>query len=227
MNSTQNMPEIWKPVVGYEGPYEVSDRGKVRSLDRTVIYKTGQTRHFKGQPLKLKPHHGYWRVELNRNGKCACFRVHRLVLAAFVGPLPEGKEVCHNNGNPGDNRLENLRYGTKSENQRDRIKHGTHHELNKTHCPRGHRLADPNLRADKNARGSGHASHAGAQMRTSHTEKNLNRSKNRSPTVTTRKSSTTPTPTIPPAHTSPSPGRTNPWPAHSHSTTRTNQTKKN
>ena len=153
MNSTQNMPEMWKPVVGYEGLYEVSDLGNVRSVDRTVIYKTGQTRHYKGRTLKLKPAHGYWRVELNQNGKPAFFQVHRLVLAAFVGPLPEGKEVCHNNGNPGDNRLENLRYGTKSENQLDRVKHGTHHEVRKTHCPRGHRLADPNLRADQKRKG--------------------------------------------------------------------------
>lgn len=153
MNSTQNMPEMWKPVVGYEGLYEVSDLGNVRSVDRTVIYKTGQPRHYKGQTLKLKPAHGYWRVELNRNGKPACFQVHRLVLAAFVGPLPEGKEVCHNNGNPGDNRLENLRYGTRSENQLDRVKHGTHHEVRKTHCPRGHSLADPNLRADQKRKG--------------------------------------------------------------------------
>ena len=79
--------------------------------------------------------------------------MHRLVLAAFVGPLPEGKEVCHNNGNPGDNRLENLRYGTKSENNLDRVKHGTHHEARKTHCPRGHRLTDPNLRADQKRKG--------------------------------------------------------------------------
>lgn len=153
MNSTQNMAEIWKPVVGYEGHYEVSNLGNVRSVDRTVVYKTGQTRHYKGRTLKLKPSHGYWRVELSRNSKPTCFQVHRLVLSAFVGPLPEGKEVCHNNGNPGDNRLENLRYGTKSENNLDRVKHGTHQETRKTHCPRGHRLADPNLRADQKRRG--------------------------------------------------------------------------
>ena len=147
------MAEIWKPVVGYEGHYEVSNLGNVRSVDRTVVYKTGQTRHYKGRPLKLKPSHGYWRVELSRNSKPTCFQVHRLVLSAFVGPLPEGKEVCHNNGNPGDNRLENLRYGTKSENNLDRVKHGTHQETRKTHCPRGHRLADPNLRADQKRRG--------------------------------------------------------------------------
>ena len=57
------------------------------------------------------------------------------------------------NGNPSDNRLANLQYGTHSENNLDRVKHGTHQETRKTHCPRGHRLADPNLRADQKRRG--------------------------------------------------------------------------
>jgi len=68
---------------------------------------------------------GYLLVVLCRDGKTFNRLVHRLVLLAFVGPCPEGMECCHNNGNPADNRLENLRWDTKSANQKDRILHGT------------------------------------------------------------------------------------------------------
>ncbi len=64
--------------------------------------------------------------------------VHQLVTESFIGARPPGLEVCHNNGDPGDNRLSNLRYGTRSENTFDRVRHGTHHEAIKTHCPQGH-----------------------------------------------------------------------------------------
>jgi hypothetical protein len=53
--------------------------------------------------------------------------VHTLVLEAFVGPRPPGKEACHGNGQPGDNRLSNLRWGTRSENIADAVRHGTWH----------------------------------------------------------------------------------------------------
>ena len=75
----------------------------------------------------MKPHSntkrgGYMNVFLGRgNGR----RVHRLVLEAFVGPCPEGLEACHSNGDPTDNRLENLRWGTHEDNHQDRVKHGT------------------------------------------------------------------------------------------------------
>ena len=145
--------EEWKPVVGWEGFYEVSDHGHVRSVDRTIVDKAGRTQRYKGRALKLKPERGYWKTQLNRNGEGSGFFVHRLVLAAFVGPCPDDMETLHMNGDPADNRLENLRYGTRSENNLDRVKHGTHQETRKTHCPRGHRLADPNLRADQKCRG--------------------------------------------------------------------------
>lgn len=55
-----------------------------------------------------------------------------LVMLAFVGPRPDGLDVCHGNGNPADNRLENLRYGTRSENMRDALRHGTINTLKLT-----------------------------------------------------------------------------------------------
>lgn len=114
--------EIWKPVVGYEGLYEVSDQGRVRSLDKRVLCRGGKTRRIPGRMLKPQKHSaGYSHVRL-------CERtllIHALVLAAFVGPRMAGRDCAHGNGIKTDNRLCNLRYATKSENQMDRVAHGT------------------------------------------------------------------------------------------------------
>lgn len=144
--STQTTPETWKPVVGYEGYYEVSDHGNVRSVDRTVQRSDGVVQRFKGHLRKPQvDEFGYLRISLRKDGKSHHFRVHRLVLEAFVGPCPEGTEACHGDGDRSNNRLENLRWDTKSENQYDRVRHGNHCHALKTHCPRGHALEAPNL----------------------------------------------------------------------------------
>lgn len=75
--------------------------------------------------------------------------VHALVMETFVGPRPEGSEIRHLDGDRCNNRVDNLKYGTHSENMMDRERHGTDHERAKTHCKRGHPLAEPNLRADR------------------------------------------------------------------------------
>lgn len=122
-----HMQEVWKPVPGYEGLYEVSDEGRVRSLDRDVTQTSRRgalyTLRKKGKLLRPgRMPSGHLSVALGRgNSQC----VHRLVLLAFVGPAPDKHECCHNNGNPADNRLENLRWGTRSENIKDAIRHGT------------------------------------------------------------------------------------------------------
>lgn len=119
------MNEQWKPVVGYEGFYEVSDHGRVKSLPRLV--KRGSSDY----PVKggiLKPQRqasGHLHVQLCNSDARVVARVHRLVLAAFVGPCPEGMEVCHNDGNPTHNRLDNLRYDTRRNNVADSKKHGS------------------------------------------------------------------------------------------------------
>lgn len=138
--------EEWRAVVGYEGHYEVSNQGRLRSLDRVVEYKNGVERMHKGKVLKLGKHKfGYLKVELHKDGKITHTNIHRLVLEAFTGPCPDGMEACHNDGNPTNNTIENLRWGTRSENRQDAVKHGTQSETARTHCPRGHILADPNL----------------------------------------------------------------------------------
>lgn len=144
MAETSTTNETWKPIVGMEGSYEVSDHGRVRSLDRTVRTKRGP-RRVSGRILVPTLCRGYPRVCICSDGVNRTEYVHRLVMAAFVGPCPAGMEVCHNNGDPADSRMENLRYGSCSENRFDQQRHGTDHELNKTHCPRGHLLVQPNL----------------------------------------------------------------------------------
>ena len=137
--------EQWKPVHGYEGIYEVSSHGRVRSLDRTVTYSDGHVRSHKGKVLRatLNPG-GYPVVSLYRQGRPKNCYVHALVAEAFFGTRPKGMEVCHNDGDPTNNHLDNLRYGTRSDNMLDRVRHGTNPSTAKTHCPRGHELSAEN-----------------------------------------------------------------------------------
>lgn len=134
--------EKWLPVVGYEGIYEVSDMGNVRSVDRINAKGARQL----GRPKKATVGKiGYPVVCLYKDGHPKTRTIHSLVLEAFVGPRPPKHEACHNNGIRTDSRLENLRWDTSSENNLDKRAHGTDHEVNKTHCPRGHALEYPNL----------------------------------------------------------------------------------
>lgn len=138
--------EQWRPVVSYEGSYEVSDHGRVRSVDRRLTYRDGRQRLAVGQPIRTWcSSKGYIRVRLHRDGAKQSYNMHQLVLAAFVGPCPPGMEGCHNNGDKSDYTVGNLRWDTRSENAFDRVRHGVHQHAKKTHCPRGHLLSDPNL----------------------------------------------------------------------------------
>ena len=106
--------EIWKPVVGYEGCYEVSNLGRVRSLDREVRGESNSVCLRKGRILKPGATWGYLYVTLCSEGKVKHCRVHRLVLAAFRGESE--LDVNHINHVKADNRLENLEYVTVKEN---------------------------------------------------------------------------------------------------------------
>lgn len=123
------MKEKWKFIPGYEKSYMVSDKGRVKSLDRVVILKATKTAKEYSQVRKgklLKPgrntKQGHVTVSLGRRNS---INVHRLVMLAFEGPCPEGHEVLHNNGKAWDNRFVNLRYGTRAENNIDASRHGT------------------------------------------------------------------------------------------------------
>ena len=115
--------EIWKPVVGYEGLYEVSNLGNVRSVTRTVLqpnkshvpiaYNT-----LKGKPMKLSlDRYGYLYCKLSKNGKRTQHTVHRMVAAAFLEcGCPSKYCVDHINTVRTDNRVENLRFVSVKEN---------------------------------------------------------------------------------------------------------------
>lgn len=117
--------EAWRPVVGWEGLYEVSDMGRVRSLPR-VVRSRGGTRTIPGRVRKLSiPSNGYAMVNLERLDRTFNALAHRLVLEAFVGPCPPGMEACHGKAGKGDNTLANLSWGTKLDNEADKLRDGT------------------------------------------------------------------------------------------------------
>lgn len=117
--------EKWHPVIGYEGFYEVSNLGRVRSLDRNVTYRNGRNKDWRGQILKSSmTGSGYPGVELCRNGTGKTTLVHVLVAAAFIGPRPKGKHVAHYDGDKSNPKLSNLRYASPTENNADKIRHG-------------------------------------------------------------------------------------------------------
>ena len=112
--------EIWKDIPGYEGRYQASNQGRIRSIDRTLTcigpkHNTYQ-RSMKGRILKpgrfCKSGHLSVVLGHGENGS----PVHQLIALTFIGTCPEGMEVLHNNGDPADNRVTNLRYGTRTEN---------------------------------------------------------------------------------------------------------------
>lgn len=144
------MAENWKPVVGYELLYEVSDLGNVRSLDRQL----GDGSRRAGRTLRPGRHTGgYALVALSRGGEERTRYVHRLVAEAWIGPQPDGQEVCHQDGDPWHNAASNLRWDTHSANMADQVRHGTNVRAQKTHCPQGHALTAPNLRVSQLRRG--------------------------------------------------------------------------
>lgn len=119
--------EEWRPVMGYEGLYSVSNTGRVRSEPRIARHHTGAPSRRPGKVLKLLPDgRGYLQVGLSRDGKVRITKVAHMVAAAFIGVRPAGQEVCHNDGDSRNNAAGNLRYGTPLSNAADRRVHGTH-----------------------------------------------------------------------------------------------------
>lgn len=126
--------EIWKQVAvpRLRDCYKVSNLGRVQSLSRTIkVNPTGTRKGWKRIMVGriLKPCQGsksnkYMVISMSKDGLHRLWLVHRLILETFVGPCPEGMECCHLNGDPQDNRLENLRWDTPTANAKDREFHG-------------------------------------------------------------------------------------------------------
>jgi len=114
--------EEWRDIKGYEGRYQVSNIGRVKSLERTFVDKRGYRHHIKERILKPKTdHNGYLQVVLSKRDKQKTFTVHRLVCKAFHENSQAKPEVNHINENKLDNRACNLEWGTAKENSN----HGT------------------------------------------------------------------------------------------------------
>ncbi len=124
-NNTIPAQERWLPVPGYEGIYEVSDQGRVKSLARVIKRNSGRDNPIPERILKPIMSRRYPAVSLYGPNGFASPTIHALVMRAFVGPMPEGMQVAHNNGDRNDNRLCNLRYATAIENNLDKFAHGT------------------------------------------------------------------------------------------------------
>lgn len=148
------MTETWKAVVGFEGLYEVSDLGRVRSLSRDVLvqHHTGHFyRKMDGRVLRAcGGNGGYPCVNLWFEGRVLNRKVHLIVADAFLGPRTPGTEVCHRDGNRNHNAAANLRRDTPTNNNADKIAHGT--LLLGESCPWA-KLTENDIRAIRAARG--------------------------------------------------------------------------
>lgn len=116
-------------MIDFEGLYQASNLGWVRSLDRIVRHRLGVTQLRKGRILRFVPsgpNRSYLAVSLSKDGVVTKVLVHRLVAAAWIGPCPDGQEVCHGPNGQRDNSVSNLSYGTRSDNKLDKRRDGTH-----------------------------------------------------------------------------------------------------
>lgn len=133
--------EQWRWVPGYEGRYEASDQGRVRSYQP-----------WRGTPVPrlLTPvvqRFGYHKLAMSGPGPYGDrpTLAHRVVMDTFVGPRPDGLVTRHLDGNPSNNSLSNLAYGSMQENSDDTKQHGRNYALNRTHCPQGHAYVIGNI----------------------------------------------------------------------------------
>jgi hypothetical protein len=112
------------------------------------ISDDGQIFNSKGKRLTpqkdTRPGKGHLRLVLWRDGEHQTFKIHILVLETFVGPRPDGYEARHLDGNPENNRVSNLAWGTSSENSLDQVRHGRHAYAKRTHCTFGHEFTPEN-----------------------------------------------------------------------------------
>jgi len=117
--------EEWRAIDGFDGYYEVSDHGRIRSWKdkgaRRPIRRAVAPHLMRPAPNK----NGYMQTALTHGGTKRIVTMHGLVAEVFIGPRPDGQVVRHYDGNQLNNHLSNLRYGTRKENAADSFRHGT------------------------------------------------------------------------------------------------------
>jgi DNA-binding CsgD family transcriptional regulator len=135
MQDWNHLTEIFQPVAGYEGLYEVSNYGNIWSVPR------GSTNNRRFGGYLLKQTNGlYPTVSLVKDGVVKNYGVHTLVCRAFHGPKPPDKHVAaHWDGDPKNNRIDNLRWATVAENKADELRHGTRN-MRHLHTPEMHEI---------------------------------------------------------------------------------------
>jgi hypothetical protein len=142
------MQEQWRDIPGYEGYYQASSLGRIRSVDRFVRARGDGVRKLKGQFIKAVSSgniYGYLYVALRKKGTHKNFCIHKLVALTWLGPYPPGKQVRHGPNGHLDNSVENLCYGTPTENSLDRIRDGTMYNINAKRVRRGDGVEFPSI----------------------------------------------------------------------------------
>lgn len=137
------MNEEWRAIPGFGGRYDVSDEGRIRSW---VPWRNRELPHLMSPQPNARSGHPMQVLTPYRGAKKVAVYVHTAMMLAFVGPRPDGLVVRHIDGDSLNNRLSNLAYGTASENEFDKVRHGTHQNASKTHCKRGHEFTPENTR---------------------------------------------------------------------------------
>lgn len=108
--------EVWKDIPGYEGKYQASSFGRIRSLDRRVGVGNGATRLMRGRVLKASGSKRMPHLTVVLGHGAPGSLVHQLVALTFLGPRPAGCDVRHLDGDPHNNSVENLAYGSRTDN---------------------------------------------------------------------------------------------------------------
>lgn len=122
-------PEVWKPIPGFEDSYEASTHGRIRSLDRIVMFAASgrqpeHTKRLRGKILRRSITKGYPCVSLYRGSVRSQKMVHAIIADTFLGPRPPGALACHGNGIRTECDVDNVYWGTPQDNADDRIRHG-------------------------------------------------------------------------------------------------------
>lgn len=137
--------EEWRPVFGYEGLYEICRDGRVRTVTRKDTIGREIKQHLVASRIGRN---GYPEIWARKDGKTKHLTIHRALLEAFVGPRLEGQQARHLDDDKLNYSLDNLAWGTRSENNHDRVRNGIHHYSKRDRCSRGHRLDEWNLSSD-------------------------------------------------------------------------------